>query len=50
MLRAKFDVADYRENAVSSPNPLLNEGNEMPVWYLLLTIIQLRLKMLTVGV
>lgn len=52
MLRAKSDMSDYGEYAVSCPDPSLrlNGGNEMPFWYLLLTIIQLRLKMLRLGV
>lgn len=49
MLKAEFDISDD-ENMVSSPNPVLNGGNEMAIWYLLLAIIHLRLKMLTVGV
>lgn len=52
MLRAQFDMSVYGEYAVSCPDPALRltGGNEMPIWYLLVPVIQLRLKMLTAGV
>lgn len=52
VLRAQFDMSVYEEYEVSYPDPALRltEGNEMPIWYLLVPIIQLRLKMLTEGV